>query len=200
MSVKIILMEHIEKLGRMGDIVTVKPGYARNFLLPQNKAIRATDSNLAYYNAQKAELQKRNEERKTEATALAAKVKGTKVVILRHASESGQLYGSVSARDVAEALIETSEHAIPRNSVQLNEGLKAIGIYEITVSFHAEVKTTISLNIARTGDEAKIQEKTGQPVLTGPFAVKNQAPAKASKAEETDISAETTEAESDAAA
>lgn len=165
MLTEVILLERIEKLGKMGELVRVRPGYARNFLLPQKKALRATKENIAYFEAQRHALEGLNAERRSEAEKLAKKLDKYKVVILRQASESGQLYGSVSSRDIADALTETSGEAIHRNQVDMNSALKAIGLFPIKISLHPEVKIEITLNIARSLEEAKTQEKTGKAAI-----------------------------------
>ncbi len=162
---QVILLEKIEKLGEMGDTVNVKPGFARNFLLPQNKALRATDSNLAYFEAQKSTLQKANAEKKKTAEKHAATLDGMTVTIIRQAGESGQLYGSVTARDVADAINETAEQKIQRNTVELNQGIKEIGLFNVVVTLHPEVKKEVKINIARTEDEAIKQLKTGKALI-----------------------------------
>ena len=165
MPTQVILLERVEKLGAMGDVVTVKPGYARNYLLPQSKALRATKENIAYYEAQKAHLQKANAERKGDAEKLSKNIEGAKVVIIRQASEGGQLYGSVTARDIAEALTEQKKQNVGRGQVALNQSFKTIGLFTTDVILHPEVKVKITVNIARTPDEAAIQEKTGKAVI-----------------------------------
>lgn len=165
MATQVILLERIEKLGAMGDIVNVKPGYARNFLLPQNKALRATESNIAYFETQKSALEKANQEKKKAAEKHAASLKGLKVILVRQAGESGQLYGSVTARDIADAINENVEHKIERNTVDLNQNYKEIGLYDVVLTLHPEVKETIQINIARTEDEAKQQAKTGKAMV-----------------------------------
>ena len=166
MATQVILLEKIEKLGAMGDVVNVKPGYARNYLLPQSKALRATKANLAYFEAQKAELEKLNDEKKSAAGAIAKKLEGTKVAIIRQASEGGQLYGSVTARDIAEAVGEATGQKIERYMVALNQNFKMIGLFPMDISLHPEVKAEITINIARSQDEAKTQEKTGKALIT----------------------------------
>ena len=162
---QVILLEKIEKLGEMGDTVNVKPGFARNFLLPQNKALRATDSNLAYFEAQKATLEKANDDKKKAAEKHASSLKGITITIIRQAGESGQLYGSVTARDVADAINDSVEQKIQRNMVELNQGIKEVGLFDVVVSLHPEVKREVKINIARTDDEAKKQLKTGKAII-----------------------------------
>lgn len=165
MSTQVILLERIEKLGAMGEVVSVKPGYARNYLLPQNKALRATESNIAYFESQKAALEKADQEKKKAAEKHAKSLEGLKIVLIRQAGESGQLYGSVTSRDIAEAINEKAEEKIQRSMVDLNQNFKDIGLFDVVVTLHPEVKVNVSINIARTEDEAKVQEKTGKALI-----------------------------------
>ncbi len=161
----VILLERIEKLGQMGDIVTVKPGFARNYLLPQGKALRATDDNKAQFEGQRAQLEADNLKRKQEAEAVADKIKDISVVLIRQAGDAGQLYGSVSARDIAEA-VTAAGATIKRSQVILASPIKTIGLHDIRVELHGEVIITVVANIARSQDEAETQEKTGGAVLS----------------------------------
>jgi len=165
MPTQVILLERVEKLGAMGDVVAVKPGYARNFLLPQAKALRATKENIAYYEAQKAHLTKLNNDKKAEAEKVAKSIDGAKVVIIRQASEGGQLYGSVAARDIAETLSSDSKQSVSRGMVTLNNPIKTIGLFNVDVVLHPEVKVKVSVNVARTPAEAEVQAKTGKAVI-----------------------------------
>lgn len=167
MSTQVILLERIEKLGGMGDIVNVKPGYARNFLLPQKKALRATESNIAYFEGQKAVLEKADQDRKKEAEQHAKAIKGLTVSLIRQAGEAGQLYGSVTSRDIAEAINEVAEQKVARNTIDLNQNFKEIGLFPVTVTLHPEVKIDITINIARTEEEAKQQLKSGKAAIAG---------------------------------
>lgn len=160
---EIILLERVEKLGQMGDVVSVKDGYARNFLLPQKKAMRATKSNKAAFEAQKAHLEAQNVERRSEAEKIAASMADIKVVLIRAAGESGQLYGSVSSRDIAEAVTEAGV-SISRNQVILDRAIKTLGLHEVRVRLHPEVRQTVLLNIARSPEEAETQFETGAAV------------------------------------
>jgi large subunit ribosomal protein L9 len=153
---KVILLERVAKLGQMGDVVAVKDGYARNFLLPQAKALRANDANIASFEAQKVQLEARNLETKTEAEAAAAKLDGQQFIIIRSASDSGALYGSVTPRDAAEAA-EAEGFTVDRKQVSLKAPIKDLGLHEVSVVLHAEVDATIVLNIARSTEEAKLQ-------------------------------------------
>ena len=149
----------------MGEIVSVKPGYARNYLLPQKKALRASDSNIAYFETQKAALEKLNDERKSAAETHAKTLKGLTVGLIRQAGEAGQLYGSVTARDIAEVINENVEQKIERNSIDLNQNFKEIGLFPVVVTLHPEVKVDVTINIARTDDEAKAQLKSGKAMI-----------------------------------
>ena len=155
---EIILLEHIEKLGKMGDRVNVKSGYARNYLLPQNKALRATEANVAYFEKQKAELEARNKALFEEATKKAEELKGFAAVLIRQAAETGQLYGSVSIRDIASAINEAG-FSLERRFVVLDKPIKYLGMYPVKLSLHPEVSQTIMVNVARSADEAKKQAK-----------------------------------------
>ncbi|MCB1530731.1 MAG: 50S ribosomal protein L9 [Rhodospirillales bacterium] len=165
MATQVILLERIEKLGAMGDVVNVKPGYARNYLLPQSKALRATKDNIAYFETQKDALEKANAERKKDAEKRAKALDKLTVSIIRQASETGHLYGSVAARDIAEAVNEATKETLTRGMVALNQNLKTIGIFPVDIALHPEVKVEITINIARSEDEAKIQAKTGKAVI-----------------------------------
>ena len=160
---ELILLERVEKLGQMGDVVSVKDGYARNFLLPQKKAMRATASNKAAFEAQKAHLEAQNLERKTEAEAVSASMEGLKVVLIRAAGDSGQLFGSVTSRDIAEATAEAGV-TISRNQVILDRAIKTLGLHDIKVRLHPEVSQTVTVNIARSVEEAETQFETGSAV------------------------------------
>lgn len=182
MPTEIILLERIERLGKMGDVVKVKPGYARNFLLPQRKALRATKENISYFEGQRKILEAQNAERKAEAQKIAGKLEGLKVMIIRQASEAGGLYGSVASRDIADALASGSQITIARNQVDLNDAIKSIGLFPVKITLHPEVKVQITLNIARSAAEAATQEKTGKAAIVdykadGKKAAKEQAEA-----------------------
>jgi large subunit ribosomal protein L9 len=147
----------------MGDVVTVKPGFARNYLLPRKKALRATKNNLAVFEGQRTQLEAENLDRKTEAEKVAVKVDGLTVPVIRAAGESGQLYGSVTARDIAEAVIEAGV-TISRQQVVLDRALKTLGLEKVRISLHAEVDATVIVNIARSSDEAEQQASLGRAV------------------------------------
>lgn len=153
----VILLERIEKLGQLGEVVTVKPGYARNYLLPQGKALRANKQNLGRFETERVQLEATNLERRGEAETAAEKLVGFTCVLLRQASDSAQLYGSVTARDIADAAT-TSGVTIGRQLVQLDRPIKTLGIHPIRVALHPEVIVAIQVNIARTAEEAEAQE------------------------------------------
>jgi large subunit ribosomal protein L9 len=153
---QVVLLERIEKLGQMGDVVSVKDGYARNFLVPHGKALRATKANLAEFERRRVQLEATNLQRKEEAAKLARQIDGRSVVIIRQAGEGGQLYGSVNARDIA-AAFTADGLTIERRQVQLPAALKELGIHQVRIRLHPEVDATVSVNIARTPEEAEIQ-------------------------------------------
>jgi large subunit ribosomal protein L9 len=163
---EVILLERIEKLGQMGDVVSVKSGYARNYLLPQKKALRKTKDNLSLFGTQKAQLEADNLTRREEAQKVATKIEGLTVPIIRAAGESGQLYGSVTARDISEA-ITTAGMTVTRQQVVLDRALKMLGLEPVRVVLHPEVTVTVTVNIARTSEEADQQKKLGRAVGTG---------------------------------
>ncbi len=156
----IILLERVENLGQIGDVVTVKDGYARNFLLPRKKALRATEDNKKMFEAQKAQLEAENLKRKEEAQNVAEKMVGTEVVLIRQAGEMGQLYGSVNARDVAAALVEAGIK-VERRQVALSAPIKTLGLFDVKVVLHPEVSVDVTANVARSEEEAKQQKEIG---------------------------------------
>ncbi|MBN9532148.1 MAG: 50S ribosomal protein L9 [Alphaproteobacteria bacterium] len=160
---QVILLERVERLGQMGDEVRVKDGFARNFLLPQKKALRATKANREYFSTQKAHLEARNLERKAEAEAVAKKLEGQIFTLIRQAGDRGHLYGSVSPRDIADA-ISVGGFNISRTQVPLNRAIKEIGLTPVNVVLHPEVRVQVTINIARTEDEAERQAR-GEDVL-----------------------------------
>ena len=153
---EIILLERIEKLGAIGDVVKVKNGYARNFLLPNGKALRANESNRKVFEANRERIETQNAERRGEAEKDAKKVEGVTVQLIRQASNTGQLYGSVSARDLAEAL-EAQGHKVAKNQIVLDKPIKAIGMQDVRIALHPEVSVTIHVNVARSPEEADLQ-------------------------------------------
>ena len=155
---EVILLERVAKLGQIGDVVRVKDGFARNFLLPRRKALRATETNKKRFESQRVEIEARNLELKQEAKAVAEKLDGHSIVLIRQAGESGQLYGSVSPRDISEALAQ-SRFSVSRNQVVLNAPIKALGLHSVPVHLHPEVDVKITVNVARSPEEAERQAR-----------------------------------------
>lgn len=153
---EVILLERIERLGQMGDVVRVKPGYARNFLLPRKKALRKTKDNLTYFESRRAELEANNLKRRSEAEAVAKKAENVQVVLVRQASDMGQLYGSVRPRDVSDA-ISAEGVKVESSQVKLDIPIKTLGLHKLRVALHPEVSITVTVNVARSLDEAKLQ-------------------------------------------
>ena len=164
---EVILLERIEKLGQMGDVVRVKDGYARNYLLPKAKALRATKANLTRFETERVQLEARNLEMKKEAAAVGQKLDGKSFIIIRQAGDTGQLYGSVSTRDIADQVVAGGT-TIVRNQVILDRPIKSLGLHPIRVSLHPEVAVTITINVARTADEAERQAR-GEDVTADRF-------------------------------
>ncbi len=159
---EVVLLERVEKLGQMGEVVNVKDGYARNYLLPQSKALRATKANLAQFETQRAQLEARNLEAKKEAEGVAEKLDGQQFVIIRQASEAGSLYGSVAARDVAEVATEGG-FTVEKRQIVLDKPVKELGLHDMRVVLHPEVAATITINVARSEEEAALQA-TGKSI------------------------------------
>lgn len=158
--IEIVLLERVERLGQMGDVVKVRPGFARNFLLPQGKALRATKDNLAIFEARRAQLEAENLRRKQEAEDVAARMDGLVVTLIRQAGGTNQLYGSVTGRDVAEGVREAG-YTIHSRQVMLERAIKELGMHEVRVALHPEVSITVTANVARTLEEAEIQASGG---------------------------------------
>ena len=153
---EVVLLQRIEKLGHMGDVVKVRPGYARNYLLPQGKALRASKANLARFEAERAELERRNAEKRAEAERLAKQLDGRKFVVIRAASEAGSLYGSVAPRDLVEAAAAEG-FEFGRNDVLMDKPIKELGLHELRVVLHPEVIVSVTVNVARSAEEAEMQ-------------------------------------------
>ena len=164
---KVVLLERVENLGTIGDVVGVKDGFARNYLLPRHKALRATSANLKVFEAQKEQIVARNNATKSAAEKSASELDGTTYVIIRQAGDSGQLYGSVNARDVADAVAEAGGK-VERNQIVLNTPIKTLGLHVITVRLHAEVSLTLTVNVARSADEAE-RQASGENVIASQF-------------------------------
>ena len=183
-ATKVILLERIEKLGNLGDIVNVKPGFARNYLLPQQKALRANDANIAYFEAQKKQIQAENDKKKAEAQKLAKDLEGAVVALIRQASEGGQLYGSVTGRDIADEIGAQTKVSVARSSVTINYNFKMIGLFPVEVVLHPEVKVEVTVNVARTQDEADIQAKTGKALIADDLEIAEEPEITKEEAEE----------------
>lgn len=164
---EIILLERIERLGQMGDVVKVKDGFARNYLLPQKKALRATKANMVHFETQRTQLEARNLEMKTEAEAVAEKVDGMKLMVIRQAGDTGQLYGSVSTRDIAEKVTEGGA-SVGRGQIVLQRPIKTLGLHPVRISLHPEVSVEVSVNVARTEEEAERQAR-GEDITADRF-------------------------------
>lgn len=179
---QVILLERVESLGQMGDVVKVKPGFARNFLLPRQKALRATQDNIAYFEAQKKVLEGENLKKRDEAEKVGKKLAGLKAAIIRQAAEAGQLYGSVAARDIAEAVVEKG-FKIDKSQVRMEQAYKILGLYPVKITLHPEVVVEITINIARSKEEAKIQEERGEALIVRRDDVKEEKETPKEKAE-----------------
>jgi len=182
---EVILLERIERLGQMGDVVNVKSGFARNFLLPNKKAMRATKDNIAYFEKQRAQLETQNLNRREEAEAVAKKMEGLTVIIVRQASESDQLYGSVSSRDITSAITE-SGFTVDKSQVLQDRPIKTVGLHQIRVRLHPEVTINVTANVARSPEEAAVQARGERvtPVAQQPEAAEiPENPAQAGSAE-----------------
>ena len=204
---EIILLERVENLGQMGDLVTVKPGYARNFLLPKGKAIRATAENRAKFDADRAQLEAENLAKRGEAEKVAEKMEGLTVQLIRAASEMGQLYGSATSRDIAEA-ITNAGFTVAKTQVDLNNAIKTLGLFEVRVVLHPEVSLDLTVNIARSADEAAEQQRLGRAIISdiaerereeAAAAAKEAAERVAAQDDEDDADTTNSEAEADAA-
>jgi large subunit ribosomal protein L9 len=164
---KVILLERVGRIGHIGDEVTVKDGFARNFLLPQSKALRATAANRARFEKERAEIEKRNQERREAAAGIAQGLNGSTVVMIRQAAETGQLYGSVSTRDIAEALTAAG-HNVARSQVTLVDPIKVVGLHVVPLHLHAEVDVIVNVNVARSEDEA-VRQARGEDLTVQSF-------------------------------
>lgn len=185
---QVVLLSRVENLGQMGDVVTVKDGYARNFLIPTKKALRATKENLAYFEAQRKVLEAANLNSKKEAEAAAAKMENVSVIVIRQAADSGRLYGSVTSRDVSDA-VTAKGFNVHRTQVTLNQSVKDLGIYQATISLHPEVSVTATVNVARSEEEAAAQveraaaeEKKAAEKAAAPVAAEETAEAASEEA------------------
>ena len=188
---EIILLERVDKLGKLGDVVNVKPGYARNYLLPTGKALRANKANMEKFEAERADRESRNQEARSAAEGTMKSMDGLSVVLVRAASEMGQLFGSVSARDIATA-VEEAGHNISKSQVVMDKAIKTLGLFPVKVNLHAEVQLEVIVNIARSAEEAKTQAETGSAIVANNFDEEDEvveaapeAPAEEAVADET---------------
>jgi len=170
----IILLERVENLGQMGQVVKVKPGYARNFLLPKKKALRATKENLSFFEKQRAHLEAVNLKHRAEAEQVAGKMTGVAIVVIRQAAETGVLYGSVSSRDVAEGLAVVG-YKVDRSQVAIPQPIKTLGLSKVRVILHPEVSVTVNVNVARSVEEAALQAARGGMVTAGQLDAEEEA-------------------------
>ena len=161
---EVILLERIEKLGQMGDVVTVKPGYARNFLLPQKKALRATNQNRGYFDERKAQLEAENLEKRADAEKVQEKMGDLSISIIRSAGDSGQLYGSVNSRDIADG-VSAAGYSVTRNQILMDRPIKMLGLHDYRVRLHPEVEVMVTVNIAQSEDEAAMQLESGKAII-----------------------------------
>jgi len=189
----IILLERIAKLGQMGDEVRVRDGYARNFLLPQGKALRATEANRKRFESERSQLEARNLERRSEAEAVAVKLDGQSFVVVRQAGETGQLYGSVSTRDLTE-ILDAAGFSVSRNQVELTQPIKTIGLHKVAIALHPDVESVITVNIARSEDEAERQAR-GEDLTSAPVDETEESGADEADTETAEIADETANAE-----
>ena len=164
---EVILLERVENLGIMGDVVRVKPGYARNFLFPNEKAVPASNENKASFENKRLEIEAKNIETKAEAEKVASKIKGEILILVRQAGDSGQLYGSVNSRDIKNTL-EDMGYDLDRNQISLKNPIKSVGIHNVSIALHPEIYVEVIANIARSEEEAKIQTETGEAVIAEP--------------------------------
>lgn len=171
----VILLERVENLGQMGEVVKVKPGFARNFLLPKKKALRATKQNLSVFEGRRAQLEAENLSRREDAQKVGAKLDGLKIVIVRQAAESGQLYGSVTLRDIADEVTKAG-FTIQKSQVLLNAPIKETGVHEVRISLHPEVKVSVSVAIARSAEEATAQAAAADRASAAQAAAAEEAP------------------------
>lgn len=185
----VILLERIQNLGQMGEVVKVRTGFARNYLLPQKKALRATKENLARFERQRVELEAVNLHRRHEAEKVAERIEGTVVSIIRQAGESGQLYGSVSARDITDALGEEG-FKVDRSQIAIDRPIKSIGLSDVRVNLHPEVSAKIVVNVARSTEEADLQAERGGLVTSEDLEAAREAELESSESDLTEIGAE----------
>jgi large subunit ribosomal protein L9 len=191
---EIILLERVEKLGQIGDVVKVKPGFARNYLLPQKKALRATKANLAVFEKQRVQIEANNLEAKGEAEKVAGRMDDVQIVVIRQAGDTGQLYGSVSARDIAEALTENG-YTVSRGQVAIEQPIKTLGLEKVRIRLHPEVSVIVTVNVARSAEEAEMQRQRGGMVVASVLEEEEAAAEAAAEAAIAEAETESTEDE-----
>ena len=191
---EIILLERVEKLGQIGDVVKVKPGFARNYLLPQKKALRATKANLAVFEKQRVQIEANNLEAKGEAETVAGRMVDVHIVVIRQAGDTGQLYGSVSARDIAEALTEAG-YTVSRGQVAIEQPIKTLGLEKVRIRLHPEVSVIVTVNVARSAEEAEMQRQRGGMVVASVLEEEEAAAEAAAEAAIAEAETESTEGE-----
>jgi large subunit ribosomal protein L9 len=185
---EVILLERVQRLGQMGEVVRVRDGFARNFLLPQGKALRATDANRKRFESERKTLEARNLERRSEAEAAATKLNGQSFVIVRQAAETGQLYGSVSTRDLAEVM-DAAGFKVERSQVALNQPIKTIGLHTVAIVLHPEVEASVTVNVARSEDEA-VRQARGEDLTVATEPAEEPSEAEAAEGEEAEPASE----------
>lgn len=195
---EIILLERVEKLGQIGDVVKVKPGFARNYLLPQKKALRATKANLAVFEKQRAQIEANNLQAKGEAENVAGRMDDVNIVVIRQAGDSGQLYGSVSARDIAEGLTEAG-YTVSRGQVAIEQPIKTLGLEKVRIRLHPEVSVIVTVNVARSAEEAEMQRQRGGMVVASVLEEEEAAAEAAAAAAIAEAEAETESTEGEPA-
>lgn len=193
---EIILLERVEKLGQIGDVVKVKPGFARNYLLPQKKALRATKANLAVFEKQRSQIEANNLEAKGEAETVAGRMNDVNIVVIRQAGDSGQLYGSVSARDIADGLT-AGGYTVSRGQVAIEQPIKTLGLEKVRIRLHPEVSVIVTVNVARSAEEAEMQRQRGGMVVASVLEDEEEAAEAAAAAAiaEAEVETESTEDE-----
>jgi large subunit ribosomal protein L9 len=195
---EIILLERVEKLGQIGDVVKVKPGFARNYLLPQKKALRATKANLAVFEKQRSQIEANNLEAKGEAQTVAGRMDDVNIVVIRQAGDSGQLYGSVSARDIAEGLT-AGGYTVSRGQVAIEQPIKTLGLEKVRIRLHPEVSVIVTVNVARSAEEAEMQRQRGGMVVASVLEDEEEAAEAAAAAAIAEAEVETENAEDEPA-
>lgn len=194
---EVILLERIARLGQMGDVVRVKDGYARNYLLPQGKALRANDANRKRFESERVQIEARNLERKSEAEQIGERLTGQSFVVVRQAGESGQLYGSVTSRDLAE-IIEAAGFSVSRSQIVLHQPIKTIGMHPVHIGLHADVDAVVTVNVARSEDEAERQARGEDVTVVGGDEAEDESPEAEAAPAEAEASAETAESTAEA--